>query len=55
MLRPFVYHNGQSRALESDPYHFLEKLDSGENTFQSIHCVHTGVETVYTLEFASQQ
>lgn len=31
MMRQFVYQNGQSRALESDPYHYLEKLDSGES------------------------
>ena len=43
MLRQFVYQNGQSRALETDPYHFLEKLDSGESTVGVITSLQLGL------------
>ena len=39
MMRQFVYQNGQSRALEPDPYHFLEKLDSGECIYWSVFII----------------
>ena len=46
-MRQYVYQGGQARAVETDAYHFLEKLDSGTCAF--IHVCTCVCIYVYTF------